>query len=254
MSRQARIHPVSAQFGSSRKEHDMRISVEHRFKEWTTALALMVIGAVHPCAAIAAPCPLLAAPNVVLDVNGEEVREVFDTSEAELDQLAVAAGATEQLPVFSRYTSNLGYRVDFDVHVEQADYDKFCAAPKAVHIVVLLADRIIHRAQETQEDPCLLEAMRAHQLRHARAEQRALDERAPMLLEQLRKAMAQLQIEEAQSPPAARSQVVAAAAKQIAAQFGKLEDYRRELIASVDTSTEIERVHAACTARNSHAL
>lgn len=217
-----------------------------KFKRCRRHAALAVVLMAYPCGVAASQCRVSAPPTIGMNIRVTEVQESIDTSRDELDQLAIAIGELESLPVYGAYTAALGYHADIDSHIERLGDNALCALPDSVQVHVELTNRVIHLAREAKTSSCLLETTRAHILRHAHADEQALDEGKAPFLDQLRTMLAHLEIEEAASPLAAKQRLADATSKQIVIELDELETYRHQLSQSINTAFNLARLHGAC--------
>jgi hypothetical protein len=221
---------------------------------WKLKQFFTIIAMLYPSAIIAAPCPVSAPPNVTVEIRRDPVQEIVDTSRDELDQFAIAAGREDHVPAFGSYSSVLAYNANIDTRVVELGSDVFCASPKTVRILVMLTSRVIHLARETQASSCLLETSREHELAHAHAEERAIDDRATMFLERARLAITELRMGPTRSAAAARLQLADEVSKQIGTQFLNLEQYQHQFDQAVDSPSNLKTLQSACRSHKSQAF
>jgi hypothetical protein len=205
---------------------------------------LLLAGGFLGSYAQAASCQAIAPPTLEVDASSDEVREVFDTTEAEIRRIAAARGLQPHWPGLGAYAAELRYVANIKEEAE-AERGSYCAIPTAVHLVIVLKRRVIHLARELQENPCLSEAVRQHAWRHARADEDALKQ-LPPLTEQLREALARLPPVRGETELAAKSAATTAVRATIGDFLDRLDDTRAKLNLTIDMPEAIDRLRAQC--------
>lgn len=214
------------------------------------ALIFVCSWCIYPRAVVAAPCQVSTpAIAVTVDVSVTELGEAVDTSRDELDRLATAAGKEDHRPVFGLYTAVIAYEVHLKSQVQRLGSVLFCAAPTDVRIVLKLTDRMIHLAHETSSNACLYDVARDHARLHAQADERALREKAPALLATLRAALPGIPLSTAESEHAAESQTAASVTAQIEKELSSVDQLRKKLSETIDSPSELTRLHNKCSMR-----
>lgn len=192
----------------------------------------------------AAGCQPAPPPALKVEVSSDQVREVFDTTVADIRRLAAARGLLPHWPGLGAYVAQLRYRADIDEDAE-ADRGVYCATPRSVRLVILLNDRVIHLARELQANPCLRDAVRQHTRRHARADEDALNQ-LPTLTGHLRDALARLPPARGDTELFAKSAATAAVRAQIDDFLDRLDGIRAALNQAIDAPEAIEQLRGKC--------
>jgi hypothetical protein len=214
---------------------------------------LFLIGIGPHYEAVAAPCAN-STPEVTVEIQRGEVREMVDTSREQLDHLAALSGNQRHLPAFGVYTSKVGYKADIDSTAVPLSGDQFCAVLKSVRVVIFATDRIIHLARETQGNPCILDRTRTHVARHAFADEQAIEESVTGISKQLYETLAHESLSSARSVAAAREQVAATVSHEMEKQLDRIEALRAEIDLGIDSAASLARLHAACADPNADTL
>jgi hypothetical protein len=205
----------------------------------------LVAGGLPEAPAGATACGNVAPVTVTVEAHGSEVREAFDTTGTEIRQAAAARGVQAHWPALGAYVAEIAYAADIaeDAHPDENGF--YCATPSAVHVVISLQRRVIHLARELREDRCLEEAVRQHERRHARADDRAFTQ-IPVLSGQLRAALGHLQPARAASVRAAKTLVTDAVRAQVEELLNRLNKDRATLNQSIDAPEAIAELRAQC--------
>jgi len=212
------------------------------------ALAVfLVVGGFPAGQAFAAGCERAAPPTLAIEVSSDDVREAFDTTQAELRRAAESRGLHAHWPALGAYTAEIAYFADLKEEAQPHEIGGFCATLSSVRLVISLKGRVIHLAQELRADPCL-EAVRQHVWRHALADDQALRQ-LPALSGQLRGMLAHLQPARAASEEAAKALVTEAARAQVDKILKRLDRDRGSLNQIVDAPEAIAQMHARCEDR-----
>ena len=208
------------------------------------ALMSELTGLVPSRPSLAAGCAQTTS-SVLVRVQREDAREVFDTVRSELTRLAKVTGSSHHEPIFGAYIAVHGYIFDFEDEITQKD-GIFCASAVTLRVSLVLKDRTIHLAREIQDNACLREATRNHQLQHAKADDRAFAEAVLPLTEKLRASFRVSPGGEGASPAQARQRLEDALDQQIEVHYRSVEDERKRLDNEIDSPDNLKRLRLAC--------
>jgi hypothetical protein len=210
--------------------------------------AFLVVGSLLAGRAFAAGCESAAPPTLALEVSSGDVREAFDTTEAELRRAANSRGLHAHWPTLGACTAEIAYFADINEEAQPQENGGFCGILSSVRLVISLKGRVIHLAQELRADPCLREAVRQHVWRHALADELALRQ-FPALSGQLRGTLAHLQPARAASEEATKALVTESARAQVDEILKRLDRDRGSLNQIVNAPEVIAQLRARCEDR-----
>jgi hypothetical protein len=117
---------------------------------------------------------------------------------------------------------------------------------KVVTIHLFVAERTLHFAREVQGNPCVLERTRAHNLRHARVDEQAVEDLAPHISEAFGSQLAEASLVAAPSDATARQRLAAAVSQLMEIELNAVDKVRKRMNREIDGPVNLSRLHAAC--------
>lgn len=203
---------------------------------------------VFPCRGVIAAddaCPA-ARLEVQVETTHGELRELFDTTVADLTRIAKDRNAPLRHPILGVYISSIGISLHINDRIAGLGKGRRCSVPEAITVRLALTGRAVHLPRDFAENVCLLDLARGHQRKHAQADADLFDGIVSRFAEDLRARMATLVLEPAPSEAAARLGMTQAVRKIVEEQLQSYENAKVQLDKMVDTSQEVLRVSNAC--------
>jgi len=178
----------------------------------------------------------------------EEVRRDPDIGIAELERLAGVVGSGAH-PLIGMSASAAGYRVRVDSALAPLVDGGYCARAVRVRVQFGLADRFIRIAREAQGDGCLHALALDHHMTHARAEDEALNEFAPRIVDRIRADLAVLEPAVGESALAAQASMKAQVEVVVERAVQMLHVALVKVKEDVDSPEELARLRESCDGR-----
>ena len=223
--------------------------VSGRLSIAAVAVALVSLVFFQPGQALALDCPKAhEVEMIVTPVHGEISRN--DTiGVAEIQHLAGPEIAARHYPLLGMALAKVVYGMETNTDVSESDDGSFCATVKKVDVKVGFARRVLFVAREASADACVDREVLAHERRHARVDDEALDAFVPKLSKRLRAAMLSMRPTPAASAGAARTNVATAATAQMEKFMQQFDAHREAMHRALDSPQELDQLRAACGGR-----
>ncbi len=201
-----------------------------------------------PCLNVTAAdgaCPA-ASPEVQVETVHGEVRELSDTTVADLARAAKDRNAPLRHPILGAYISSIGIGLRIGDRIVDLGGGHRCSVPEAIHVRLTLTGRAVHLPRDFADNACLLDLARGHQRKHAQADDALFEGVVSGFAEHLRARLATLLPDPAPSESAARLRMTEAARKIVEEQLDSYESAKANVGKMVDTPEEVVRVSEAC--------
>jgi hypothetical protein len=208
-------------------------------------ISVSLVAALYLHDAKAAECPPFTLPHIAVDIQRDDVREVFDVS---LDQLihSETVSHNRHHAALGFYSGKIGYKFDMDLALRAIDHGEYCALPKALHIKLFAIDRTIHFVQETRDNPCLVEHTRAHEFLHANADKDVVEAAAAHIVQQFGKKLATTSLVTASSYEEAQQELIRAVTEKMATELDAVHAVREQINRELDSTANLSEFRKAC--------
>jgi hypothetical protein len=163
---------------------------------------------------------------------------------AGMQRTAGPAVAAKHIPLLGMLGSSFGTALVVDPNIFAIGTNRFCATPHHVKLRIGYFERTIFIAKEAQSDACLLKEIRDHELNHARIDDEVLDAYVPILTDQIRAAVAQVNPLPAATADIAETTLAADIGARVSDLVQALKQERNRRQAALDSPEELTRLRA----------
>lgn len=212
------------------------------------ALWIIAVLLVFPCPGVNAAdgaCPA-AQPEVQVETSHGEVRELSDTTVADLARAAKERNVLLRHPILGAYISSIGIALHINDRTVDLGQGRRCSVPELIRVRLVLTGRAVHLPRDFASNACLLDLARGHQQKHAQADAALFDGVVSRFVEDLRVRLARVVPDPAPSETVARLRMTEAARRIVEEQLDSYEAAKANVGTLVDTPEEVVRLGEAC--------